>query len=153
MSRFLCNKAPEIKTSSISPVNGRYPASPLSTSLSIGKWCQVSSVKCQVKSILSTQIKNSPPLVPGTGSSRRRQNWTALLQGSSRRKPELSRSPSNGRCAFGRYNRSDWFPARAEAQGAYSQAMISLVSTIFDVMLLLFISIDLLISSWSSIDI
>jgi hypothetical protein len=28
----------------------------------------------QVKFLLSTQIKNSPPLVPGAGSSRRRQN-------------------------------------------------------------------------------
>jgi hypothetical protein len=28
----------------------------------------------QVKFLLSTQIQNSPPLVPGTGSSRRRKN-------------------------------------------------------------------------------
>ena len=40
----------------------------------------------QVKLVLSTQIRNSPLLVPGTGSLRRRQNLTTLLQGSSRRR-------------------------------------------------------------------
>ena len=44
------------------------------------------SVKSQVKLVLSTQIQNSPLLAPGTGSLRRRQNWTTLLQGSSRRR-------------------------------------------------------------------
>ena len=33
-----------------------------------------SAKSSQVKSVLSTQIQNSPPLVPGTGSLRRRHN-------------------------------------------------------------------------------
>jgi hypothetical protein len=36
--------------------------------------------------LLSTQIQNSPPLVPGAGSLRRRQILTTLVQGCSRRR-------------------------------------------------------------------
>ena len=32
----------------------------------------------EVKLVLSTQIQNSPFLAPGTGSLRRRQNWTTF---------------------------------------------------------------------------
>ena len=54
-------------------------------------WCSFVPSGCsslvfssQVKFLLSTQIKNSPPLVPGAGSSRRRENFTTLMQGTLR---------------------------------------------------------------------